>query len=115
MSEFTIYHNPRCSKSRQTLKLLEEKGVEPKVFEYLKEPMKVEQLEDLFRALEMKPKDVLRTKEEEYKALNIDFDNDEEVINAIIEFPKILERPIVLASTGKAAIGRPPEQILEIL
>lgn len=114
-NQMTIYHNPRCSKSRQTLELLQSKGVEPKVFEYLKEPMNKSQLEDLFKALDKKAKDVLRTKEEEYKALSINFDDDSQVIEAIISHPKILERPIVITSDGKAAIGRPPENVLALL
>lgn len=114
-NQMTIYHNPRCSKSRQTLDLLQSKGVEPKVFEYLKEPMNKSQLEDLFKALDKKAKDVLRTKEEEYKALSINFDDDSQVIEAIISHPKILERPIVITSDGKAAIGRPPENVLALL
>lgn len=114
-NQMTIYHNPRCSKSRQTLELLQSKGVEPKVFEYLKEPMNKSQLEDLFKALDKKAKDVLRTKEEEYKALSINFDDDSQVIEAIISHPKILERPIVITSDGKAAIGRPPENVIALL
>ena len=114
-NQMTIYHNPRCSKSRQTLELLQDKGIEPKVFEYLKEPMNKAQLEDLFKALDKKAKDVLRTKEEEYKALSINFDDDSQVIEAIISHPKILERPIVITSDGKAAIGRPPENVLALL
>lgn len=114
-NQLTIYHNPRCSKSRQTLELLQDKGIEHKVFEYLKEPMNKSQLEDLFKALDKKAKDVLRTKEEEYKALSINFDDDSQVIEAIISHPKILERPIVISSDGKAAIGRPPENVLALL
>lgn len=114
-NQLTIYHNPRCSKSRQTLELLQDKGIEHKVFEYLKEPMNKSQLEDLFKALDKKAKDVLRTKEEEYKALSINLDDDSQVIEAIISHPKILERPIVISSDGKAAIGRPPENVLALL
>lgn len=113
MSEYTIFHNPRCSKSRETFELLTANGVEPEVFEYLNEPMKKEQLESLFKALGKSPKDVLRTKEDEYKVLSIDLNNDVEVIEAIIAHPKILERPIVIKG-DKAIIGRPPENVLEL-
>lgn len=113
MSEYTIFHNPRCSKSRQTFELLTANGIEPNVYEYLTEPMNSEGLKCVFKALGKKPKDVLRTKEDEYKALTIDFDNDDQVIEAIIANPKILERPIVMKG-DKAIIGRPPENVLAL-
>lgn len=115
MSEFTIFHNPRCSKSRQTLQLLQANGIEPEIVEYLNEAMDKKQLESVFSALGKRPKDVLRSKEDEYKALNIDFDNDEAVIEAIIAHPKILERPIVVKDNKEAVLGRPPENIFELL
>lgn len=113
MSEYTIFHNPRCSKSTATFELLTANGIEPEVFEYLVEPMQKQQLISLFKALGKSPKDVLRTKEDEYKALSINFNNDTEVIDAIIAHPKILERPIVVKG-DKAIIGRPPENVLEL-
>lgn len=110
MSEIILIHNPKCSKSRKTLELLNEKNIELKIIKYLEEPLSVDLLTRLISALAMKPKDVLRTKEEEYKALSLDLDNDEQVINAIIKTPKILERPIVMKN-NMAVIGRPPENI----
>ncbi len=113
MSEYIIFHNPRCSKSRATFELLTANGIEPEVFEYLEEPMNKEGLEYLFQALGKKPKDVLRVKEDEYKELTLDLNNDHEVIAAIITHPKILERPIVMKG-DKAIIGRPPENVFEL-
>lgn len=115
-SEYTIFHNPRCSKSRLTLEILKENGIEPIIFEYLKTPMKAEQLRGMFQALGKKPKDVLRVNEDDYKRLSINFDDDDAVIDAIISFPKILERPIVIKDNEKTAvIGRPPENVLKII
>ena len=112
--QYTIYHNSRCSKSRQTLQLLQDNGIEPTVIEYLKTPLKKSELQDLCKQLGKRPKEVLRTKEDDFKNLNLDLENDDKVIEAIIKFPKILERPIV--STGKKAVlGRPPEQVLELI
>lgn len=114
-SLYTIFHNPRCSKSRLTLELLKENGVEPEVFEYLKEPMNADGLRSVFEALGKRPKDLLRIKEDEYKALTGDFNDDSAVIDAIIAHPKILERPIVIKEGKKAIVGRPPENVLELI
>lgn len=114
-SSYIIFHNPRCSKSRLALELLHENGIEPDIFEYLKMPMDHSLLKDTCNLLGKRPKEILRTKEDEYKALSIDFDNDDQVIDAIINFPKILERPIVVKKEVKAIIGRPPENILDFL
>lgn len=111
---FTIYHNNRCSKSRQTLELLQNHGIEPVIVDYLKEPLEATELSKLVKQLGMRPKDVLRTKEEEFKQLKLDLEDDKKVIDAIIKHPKILERPIV-SNGKKAIIGRPPEQVLEII
>ncbi len=113
MSDYTIFHNPKCSKSRATLELLFGHGVEPEIILYLEEALEAKLLADTFKALGKEPKDVLRTKEKEYKSLNIDFNNAEEVIAAIIKTPKILERPIIVMG-NKAVIGRPPENVLEL-
>lgn len=112
----TIIHNPRCSKSRQTLQLLRDKGFEPEIVEYLKNPLTVEQLADILRKLNMEPRELMRKKEQDYHDLGLD---DESLprgvlLNAMASKPKLIERPIVLAN-GKAAIGRPPEAVLEIL
>lgn len=111
-----IYHNPRCSKSRQTLQLLQENQVEPEIIEYLKTPPSKEELEQLLGMLGLEPRQLMRTKEKEYKELeldNPDLDRDA-LINAMLNTPKLIERPIVIKD-GKAAIGRPPEHVLEIL
>ena len=111
-----IYHNPRCSKSRATLQLLREQGVEPEIVEYLKTPPNAEELEDILQKLDMQPRDLMRRKEPEYKAANLDDPalDRQALIDAMLATPKLIERPIVLAN-GKAAIGRPPENVLKIL
>jgi len=112
----TIYHNPRCSKSRQTLAMLQEKGIKPVIIEYLQSPPDKNTLEDILKKLGLKPRQLLRTKEEAYKANGLDDDSltDEQIIDAILENPVLMERPVVLAN-NKAAIGRPPENIEAIL
>ncbi len=111
-----IYHNPRCSKSRETLKLLESHGVQVEVIEYLKHPPTKNELEDILNKLGFKPRELMRTKEAEYKqnGLNDPSLSDAELIEAMIRIPKLIERPIVLAN-DKAAVGRPPESVLAIL
>jgi len=112
----TIYHNPRCSKSRQTLELIREQGIEPVIVEYLKDVPTVQTIENLLDLMELKPRELMRRKEPEYKENNLDNENLSwaELIRAMVKHPKLIERPIVVAN-GKAAIGRPPENILEIL
>lgn len=111
-----IYHNPRCSKSRQTLQLIEEKGVQVEVIHYLKTPPTAEELEVILTLLEMQPRELMRTKEAEYKATGMDNPDLDRaaLIAGMVSAPKLIERPIVLAN-GKAAIGRPPESVLEII
>ncbi|WP_457675042.1 arsenate reductase (glutaredoxin) [Thiolapillus sp.] len=111
-----IYHNPRCSKSRQTLQLLRDKGVEPEIIEYLKTPPTREELEQVLDMLGLEPRQLMRTKEKEYKEQGLADPNlsREQLIDAMLATPKLIERPIVIRD-GKAAIGRPPEQVLEIL
>ena len=111
----TIYHNPRCSKSRQALALLKESSQGVKVVEYLKEPLSAAELQALVKCLALRPHDIVRTKEPEYKDAGLSSSSsDGEVIAALVRDPKLLERPIVVCN-GKAVIGRPPEQVLEIL
>lgn len=112
----TIYHNPRCSKSRQTLSLLEEKGVEIDVIEYLKNPPDENTLNEIIKKLGIAPHDLLRKNEDEFKQLGLDKKNisDEEIITAMVKHPKLIERPIVI-NRNKAALGRPPEDVLKIL
>ena len=111
-----IYHNPRCSKSRQTLSLLEEHGIAPEVTLYLETPPTREELEGLLDMLGLEPRDLMRKGESEYKDLNLanpDLDRGA-LIDAMLKHPILIERPIVVKG-GKAALGRPPEQVLELL
>lgn len=111
-----IYHNPRCSKSRQTLQLLEEQGVELDVIHYLKDAPNKGELSSILSLLSLSPRELMRKGEKVYKELNLaatDLSN-EQLIDAMIENPILIERPIVLAN-GKAAIGRPPESVLDII
>lgn len=112
----TIYHNPRCSKSRQALELIRNNGEEPTIIEYLKTPPTREQLKETLRLLGIGPRDLLRRGEDEYAALNLDNPqlSDEAIIDAMLAHPKLIERPIIIHD-GKAIIGRPPEKVLEIL
>ncbi|MEE3254033.1 MAG: arsenate reductase (glutaredoxin) [Nitrospinota bacterium] len=112
----TIYHNPKCSKSRQTLKLLQEQGIKPAIIEYLNNPPTAEKLKEILSLLGISPRDLMRKKEDEYKELglaNSDL-SDGDLIDLMIKNPILIERPIVFAN-GKAALGRPPEQVLKIL
>ncbi|MGF1805449.1 arsenate reductase (glutaredoxin) [Aliivibrio sifiae] len=112
-----IYHNPRCSKSRETLALLEEKGITPNVVKYLEETTNIDELKTLYSQLGFTSvRDMMRTKEAEYKEQNLG-DNtvtDEQLFEAMTLTPKLIERPIVV-NNNKARMGRPPEQVLEIL
>ena len=110
-----IYHNPRCSKSRQTLALLEERGIEPEIVRYLDAPPSAGDLKAILAKLGVGPRDIMRVKEAPYKELNLkEVDDDKALINAMAENPVLIERPIVV-NGDKAAIGRPPEAVLEIL
>lgn len=111
-----IYHNPRCSKSRETLKFLEDRGSEIEVVEYLKHPPSHAELQDILDKLGIKPRELMRIKEPEYKDNGLDDPSltDSELIEAMVRMPKLIERPIVI-NDGKAAIGRPLDNILEIL
>lgn len=112
----TIYHNPKCSKSRQTLELLKQSGITPTVIEYLKTPPTAETLNAILGQLGLAPRDLLRKKEAVYAECGLDDPSlsDDDLIGFMIAHPILIERPIVLAN-GKAALGRPPEQVLEIL
>lgn len=109
----TIYHNPRCSKSRQTLALLEENGVAPQVIEYLKNPPDAKTLRDLLQKLGLGPRDILRRKEAAEAGISPDLEGDA-LIAAMVANPVVIERPIVVIGS-EARLGRPPEQVLEIL
>ena len=116
MSEITIYHNPRCSKSRQTLQLLNEQGVEPTVIEYLKTVPTEEQIKTLINLLGFSSaRELMRTKEQDYKDQGLANETDESrLVAAMAATPKLIERPIVVKG-DKARIGRPPESVLEII
>lgn len=111
-----ILHNPRCSKSRTTLQLLKDNGVEPEVILYLDTPPTADQLSSILGKLDLKPRDLMRKGQSEYKEMGLDDEqlSDKQLIAAMLEAPILIERPIVLAN-GKARIGRPPESVLEIL
>lgn len=114
--EITIYHNPRCSKSRQTLALLEQNGFTPTVVEYLQSPPSHQQLDSILRGLEMEPRELMRKGETEYKDQKLADDtlSRDQLIAAMIATPKLIERPIVVAG-DEIIIGRPPENVLTIL
>jgi arsenate reductase len=111
-----IYHNPRCSKSRETLELIRGKGIEPKIVEYLKTPPSAKELKSLVARLGIAPRDLIRKKEAPYKDLGLDDPklSDDALIKAMVENPVLIERPIVVKG-DKAALGRPPEAVLKIL
>lgn len=112
-----IYHNPRCSKSRQTLALLEEKGITPEVVKYLEDTPSTAELKVLFSQLGYRAvRDMMRTKEAIYQELNLAESTvtDEQLFDAMSTHPKLIERPIVVHN-GQAKMGRPPEQVLELL
>lgn len=116
MTDLTLYHNPRCSKSRGALELLEARGLTPNVVRYLETPLNAAQIKALLGKLGISARQLLRTGEDEYKMLHLADTNlsEAQLIAAIAEHPKLMERPI-LEVGDKAVIGRPPEQILELL
>ena len=115
MSKITLWHNPRCSKSRNAAALLEEKGVEAEVVKYLDTPPSKEEIKELLKMLGITARELMRTKEAIYKELGLkDVEDEEKLIEAMAENPKLIERPIVIKD-GKAAIGRPIENIIELL
>lgn len=116
MSDFVIYHNPRCSKSRQTLNLLQENGVEPEVVLYLEQAPSREEIVKLCELLGVKPIQITRVKEAFFKELELSKDAEDDVIlDALAEHPKLIERPIVVRDGQAAVMGRPPENVLELL
>lgn len=112
----TIYHNPRCSKSRQTLELLRSRGIEPEIIEYLKQPPDAAELRRLLNLLGVSAAELLRTGEPEYRELALGRDGvtDTQRIDAMASHPRLIQRPIVVRGT-RARLGRPPEKVLEIL
>ena len=116
MSTYTIYHHPRCSKSRQTVAMLNESGIEPEIVEYLKSPLSVGELQSLQQKLGAPALAMIRSKEQAFEDLGLNTvqDSDDALLEAIAEQPSLLERPIVVCG-NKAVIGRPPENVLKLL
>lgn len=115
-SSVTIYHNPRCSKSRQTLQMIRDAGVEPEIVEYLKTPLNAHELDGLLKKLKLAPGDLMRKKEKVFRELGL-ADRGltrDEAISAMVENPVLIERPIVVKGR-KAVIGRPPENVQDLL
>ncbi len=112
----TIYHNPRCSKSREALRLIEERGIRPEVVRYLDTPPDALTLDSLLRLLGLEPRELMRRKEPEYQALGLDAPtlSRKALIAAMVAHPRLIERPIVVKD-GKAILGRPPERVLDLL
>ena len=116
MKEFIIYHNPRCSKSRQALQLLREVGIEPTIVEYLKTSLEKDVLKNISQLLGLRPKDFVRKTEKDFKDndLSKSLEDDDKILEAMSLFPKIIERPIVV-SGQEAVIGRPPENVQKLI
>jgi len=112
-----IYHNPRCSKSRQTLELLQQNGVAPETVEYLKNPPDIATLKSIVALLDIRPAELLRKGEDEFKSLNLasQLENDDVILEAMVSHPRLIERPIVVVDDQRAALGRPPENVLNLL
>lgn len=114
-SPVTVYHNPHCTKSRETVALLREHGIEPHIIEYLKTPPSVAELKKLVTLLGLTPYELVRRKEPEYKEAGLNDDaSDNQILQAMAEYPILIERPIVVTN-NKAVIGRPPQNALTIL
>ncbi|HLS17875.1 MAG TPA: arsenate reductase (glutaredoxin) [Paenalcaligenes sp.] len=111
-----IYHNPRCSKSREVLALLRERGIEPTVIEYLKTPLNVQELRTLFQAANLEVREAMRTNEKEYQELGLKDEglSDDELLDAIAQHPRLMNRPFVVTDKG-ARLCRPTELVEEIL
>ncbi len=111
-----IYHNPRCSKSRATLELLRNRGIEPEIIEYLNNPPDKQSLQRLLVLLGMEPRELMRKQETAYREAGLEDPSldREQLLEAMVQHPILIERPIIVAN-GKAVIGRPPEKVLEIL
>jgi len=116
MNSIKIYHNPRCSKSRKTLEIIQQHGMSPEIIRYLETPPSTSELESVINALSISPRDLMRKNEAEYKDNNMADSRltDKQLIELMHQFPKVIERPIVI-SQGQAVIGRPPESVLTLL
>ncbi|OMH25983.1 arsenate reductase (glutaredoxin) [Motiliproteus sp. MSK22-1] len=116
MTDITLYHNPRCSKSRETLKLLEENNVQPTIRLYLETPPNREEIHEVLKKLGIGARELIRKTEQEYKDNNLKDTNlsEDQLIDALIEYPKLIQRPIAIKGE-RAVIGRPPESVLDLL
>ena len=116
MNTVTLYHNPRCSMSRRALELLRSRNVEPEIIEYMNSPPTVSELERILKLLSMEPRELMRKKESVYKSLALDDENLDRhsQLQSMVEHPILIERPIAVAN-GRAALDRPPENILHVL
>ena len=116
MSAYKIFHNSRCSKSRQALRILQDNNCDIEVINYLEIDLDVSLIKDVLKKLSLKPRDILRTSEQDYKDNNLKEDDlpDNDLIEYMIKYPKLIERPIVIKG-HKAVLGRPPENVLELL
>jgi len=113
---YTIWHNPRCRKSRQTLALLEENGITPTIRLYLVDAPRAEEIRHVCALLGKRPIDITRTKEKEFSQAGLTLDSsDADILSAMEKYPKLIERPIVIRNNQKACIGRPPETVLDII
>jgi arsenate reductase len=112
MSKFIIYHNPRCSKSREALEIIRQNNLDHQIKLYLEDPLTFEELESILLKLQMQPRELLRKGENDYKLNNLSDlkHSDQDIINFMIKFPKLIERPIIIKEE-KAVLGRPPENI----
>jgi len=115
-TSIVIYHNPKCSKSRQTLDLIKDRNIDPKIILYLEEKFSYQELTDIILQLGISPRDLLRKGEVEYKENNLDNIklSDDEIINLMVHFPKLVERPIVIKG-NQTILGRPPENVLKLI
>ena len=116
MSTYKIFHNPRCSKSRQTLRILQDNNCEIEIINYLEIDLDVSLIKDILKKLSLKPRDILRTSEQDYKDNNLKEDDlsDDDLIDCMIKYPRLIERPIVIKG-HRAILGRPPENVLGLL
>ena len=116
MSAYKIFHNPRCSKSRQALQILQDNNCDIEIINYLETDLNVSLIKDVLHKLSLKPRDILRTSEQDYKDNNLKEDNfsEDDLIDYMIKHPKLIERPIVIKG-HRAVLGRPPENVLELI
>lgn len=115
MSKVIIWHNPRCSKSRATLSLIEQHGLDPEIVEYLKTPPSADEIKSVLKKLRMRPRDLMRKGEQVYKDLGLESDklSDDQLVAAMVENPVLIERPVVIFG-ARAKLGRPPEDVLDL-